>query len=74
MIPLAMLIGMIAIVWFGADRSARKQMLLPPSYAGMPMSGEPNPHLGKMCRVGAALALPAGLFAGLIMYLSTSFR
>ena len=74
MIPLAMLIGMISIVWFGADRSARKQMLLPPSYVGMPMIGEPNPYLGKMCRVGAVLALPIGLVAGLLTYLSALSR
>lgn len=65
-ISIIVIVGCLAIVWFGADKSGRREWPFPTSQGGYPMSGSQNPYMDRMWKLGLALAIPAAIVVGLI--------
>lgn len=63
--------AMLFIMWYAQDRSGRRQIMHPTFTGGYPMSGKPNPYMGKMSLIGVILAVPMGLLAWLLVWLAS---
>lgn len=66
-----LMIAMFAVVWFGADKSPRRQVLFPSFTGGGMGNGKPNPYMLHMCQIGGILGVIFGLIGGLIVWLAS---